>query len=295
MSVSVRHLLAYYLSDNPRHTIIGPIRAVFRLHRFVLTFLAMSVYVVAHRALLPTRLHLARGRRMRYLVGRRISAAAGARIRRSGIARSVAVRSRVAPMIVCNHISWLDAFILGGELGARFVAEGAWGTTPILGTVLRAGGIIFIDRRSVRDAQRIGRQVGTLLERGERFVVFAEAGTSRGAAVQPFKGALLETSARARLPVSWAVLRYETPPGWPPASVVMGWPDWTPIVLHMYRAFHVPRIETELYYGREPIVAGDRKELARRLHEEVSAQFVPLPQPSPEEMVRIECPYSRWH
>lgn len=227
---------------------------------------------------------------MRRFVGRVISAAVGARICRSG-----AERSHLSPMIVCNHISWLDAFILAAETGARFVAASSWEAIPVLGTVLRAGGNLFIDRRQLQDTRMIGGRIGVLIGRGERILVFAEAGTSRGTEVIPFRAALLEPAARTGIPVSWAALRYETPPGWPPAGVVMGWPDWTPIVLHIYRAFHVPRVRAELIYGRVPIVADNRKTLAQELHTAVSAKFFPLDQPSPEEMARIECPYSRWN
>lgn len=280
--------MSYYLSTNLRHTIIGSLRAVFRLNRFIATFLAMSVLVVVHRVLLPASIHRARGERLRRFVGRRIADAAGVRIRRTGSARS-----SISPMIVCNHISWLDAFVLGGELGARFVATASWESIPVLATVLRAGGILFIDRAKLRDTQRVSKHVGAFMKHGERILIFTEATTSRGADILPFRGALLEPAAVGRIPVSWAVLRYETPTGWPAASVVVAWTDWTPIVLHMYRAFHVPRIDASILYG-PPISGRSRKELAVRLHTEVRTHFTPLEQLPPADLARVECPRTRW-
>lgn len=290
MAVSLADLFSYYHSRDPRHTIGGAARAVLRVNAFAAAFIAMSVVAVTHRALLPTGIHRSRGPHLRRLIGRVMTRAAGIRIvRLAGGPRNIGA------MVVANHVSWLDAFVLAGELGARFVVAETWRDTPVLGTILRAGGNLFIDRTRLSDARNVGRRIASLITRGDRVLVFPEAGASRGATIRPFHAALLEPAVTAGIPVSSVVLRYETPDGWPPAGIVMGWPDWTPLVLHMFRTFHPPFIRAELSYDVRPVSGPDRKALARRLHAAMTHRFTPLAQLPPEETARIECPFARWH
>jgi 1-acyl-sn-glycerol-3-phosphate acyltransferase len=179
-------------------------------------------------------------------------------------------------MLVSNHLSWADSFVFLGESGARFVADSAYRRVPVLRTVLAAAGVLFIDRKSLREIRDVGAEVRRGLLAGDTLMVFPEADTSRGADVNRFRPGLLEPAAAARLPVGWAALRYETPDGWPTASRVVAWADWTPLILHMYRAFHLPRIIAEIAYGAEPIADSSRKLLAMRLETAVRSAYRPL-------------------
>jgi 1-acyl-sn-glycerol-3-phosphate acyltransferase len=196
-------------------------------------------------------------------------------------------------MIVSNHLSWLDAFVLLGEVGARFVANSVWGAVPGLRTVLRANGVLFIERTRLRDTQQVGRRLHRLLGNGEPAVVFPEADTTRGERVLPFRPALLQPAASLGHPVAWLTLRYETPPGWPPASVVVSWADWTPLLVHMYRAFHPPWIAARIRFGEAPVAAPTRKELAAELYRRVAHDFEPQPQLPPDELASVTTPPPR--
>ena len=274
----------YYHSRDPRMTVLGAVRGVFRLVHFVLAFLAAAISTVALYALLPDRLRSRWGRSIRMAAGRRLTAAAGVRVRRTG------TRPATAAMVVANHLSWLDSFLFMGELGPRFVASSTWGAIPLLRIALRANGVIFINRHRLRDSHAVGRALARRVERGDQMMVFPEADTSRGAAVLAFRPALLQPAATMRLPVAWAALRYRTPPGWPPAGVVVSWADWTPLLLHIYRAFHPPWIEAQIVYGREPVTGSDRKALAAELYRAVDRAMVPQDQLAPDELARIHVP-----
>jgi 1-acyl-sn-glycerol-3-phosphate acyltransferase len=274
--------MSYYLRTGLRYEGAAVVRALPRFLTFCATFISMALVAVVTRALLPGSIHRRHAPSIRRWIGRRVTGALAVRVRRSGS------RVRLASLTVCNHLSWLDSFLLGGEIGARFIAESSWAHIPVLSTALRAGGVIFIDRRRLSDARRVGAQVRRMLERGESVVVFAEANTSRGETVLPFRGALLQPAATNSFPVSWAVLRYENPPGWPPASVTVAWTDWTPIALHIYRACYPPYIDAEIEYGTDTVVAPTRKELARELESRVRGRFRPMPQVDPADLIRID-------
>ncbi|TVQ25321.1 MAG: 1-acyl-sn-glycerol-3-phosphate acyltransferase [Spirochaetaceae bacterium] len=278
--------MTYYLSRSPVHTIVGGVRGLYRLVGFAAVFAGLSVIAVAFRALMPTSVPVARRVALRRWIGRRLTRACGVRIARSGFVPHHLV------MLVSNHLSWVDSFIYMAESGARFVAERAY-AVPVLRTVLASAGVIFVNRSRLRDAPRAGRAVKRACDRGEPVIVFPEADTSRGATVLPFRGALLESMARSEVGVSYAAISYQTPPGWPPASVAVCWADWTPLLLHVYRTFHPPWIAARIRYGREPVVAHDRKALASELHAQVSLMFDPMPQMAREELARIHVPQTR--
>lgn len=273
----------YYLSRDLRHTILGGIRGTVRILWFAGTFAAMAIISVSARAILPSTVCRRNAAALRRWQGRRLTGAAGVRVVRRG-------RPHRSGMIVANHLSWLDSFLLLGETGARFVANHVWGALPVLRTVLRAGGVVFIERTRLRDTRTVGEAVGRFLRGGDPVFVFPEATTTHGDALLPFRGALLQPAAKLGLPVSWTALHYRTPQGWPPASVVVAWADWSSLVGHMYRAFHVPWIRAELTYGAQSVSAPTRKELAARLQAAVQAAFVPMEQLTPEDLERVSIP-----
>lgn len=273
----------YYLSRAPRHTILGGLRATARILWFGMSFTAMALISVAARALLPAPIHRRCAQSLRRWQGRRLTGAAGVRVVRRG-------RPPRSGMVVANHLSWLDSFLMLAETGARFVANYVWGALPVLRTVLRASGVIFIERTRLRDTRVVGNTIARFLACGQNVLVYPEATTTHGDALLPFRGALLQPAAQLGLPVSWAALRYETPPGWPPASVVVAWADWSSLLSHMYRTFHVPWVRAEITYGARPVTAPTRKMLAEQLQTAVERAFVPLQQLTPQELKRVSVP-----
>mgnify|MGYP006272360327 CR=1 FL=1 len=272
----------YYLSKDWRHTVIGGVRALFRLHYFALVFAAGSILALTARAVLPTGTF----RRLRPGLSRRLARtllyASNIRIRHSG--------TPPAPgsFVVSNHLSWADSFTYLGELGCRFLANHLYGQIVGFGAILRSIGVSFINRMSMRaigSAQQVTRRI---LERGESLLIFPEGRTSRGDGIRPFRTALLQVAVDLGLPVSWATVRYETPKGWPPASVVVGWEEWPPLITHIYRAFHAPRIICRIRYGDGCVDGEDRRSLAVALHETVSTYFEPMEQLAREALRKID-------
>jgi hypothetical protein len=124
----------YYLSRDPRHTVTGSIRAIGRLIRFLATFASCVVIVLGARAV-STRVTRGPGSvRLLQWLGRRLSRAAGIRVKRTGR------RPATGGVIVANHLSWADSFVFLGELGARFVAMGLYRRIPVVGQALSAAG-----------------------------------------------------------------------------------------------------------------------------------------------------------
>jgi 1-acyl-sn-glycerol-3-phosphate acyltransferase len=165
-------------------------------------------------------------------------------------------------LLVANHVSWLDILLLGSLREVVFIAKAEMRGWPVIGPLATSTGTIFIDRASRRDTLRVSEAIEHAVRHGTSVVLFPEGTSTDGNRLLPFKSALLESAARNTLPVHYAALRYTTPQA--------AWPDDTPFGQHAWQVLQVPRIDATVHFGGA-VTAPDRKELAERLWQEVSA------------------------
>ena len=116
-------------------------------------------------------------------------------------------------LIVANHISWLDIFVINAFRPARFVAKADLAGWPVVGIMVRGAGTIFIERTRRLDTQRANRQVAEVLAAGEVVVVFPEGTTTDGTSMLKFHGSLLQPIIDADGHVLPVAIRYKDPRG----------------------------------------------------------------------------------
>ncbi len=116
-------------------------------------------------------------------------------------------------IIVANHISWLDIFVLNTLRPARFIAKAELARWPLVGRLIASVGTLFIDRTRRRDAHKINRHAAEALARGDLIAVFPEGTTTDGREVLPFHGSLLQPIVDAQGHVQPVAIRYRTPDG----------------------------------------------------------------------------------
>jgi 1-acyl-sn-glycerol-3-phosphate acyltransferase len=180
-------------------------------------------------------------------------------------------RPRRPFFLVCNHLSYVDIVLLLGELDTVFVAKRELGDWPVLGFLSRLAGTIFVDRRRRRDAVRVLRAIETAVGAGYGVVVFPEGTSSAGDDVYPLRPALFEWAARTGHPVHVAALRYETPPGTPPAREVICWWGTMTFMPHVLGLLRLRGFRASLRFAPEPLTGADRSDLADRARALIAA------------------------
>ncbi len=128
----------------------------------------------------------------------------------------VQVRTRVPPgvndtapaLIVANHISWLDIFVINARQPCRFVAKADIRDWPLVGFLCERAGTIFIARGRQRDVRRIYQGVVASVRAGERVAFFPEGTTAPQGCVLPFHANLFEAAIEAGVPVHPYAVRY---------------------------------------------------------------------------------------
>lgn len=100
-------------------------------------------------------------------------------------------------LYVANHLSWLDILALGGATPTFFISKDDVDGWPLVGTLARIGGTIFIDRESRRAARGQVDQLGTALLGHYPVTLFPEGTTNDGLTLFPFRPALFASVAPA--------------------------------------------------------------------------------------------------
>lgn len=119
-----------------------------------------------------------------------------------------AVPALAHAMIVANHVSWLDIFVINSLHPCRFVAKTEIREWPVLGWLVDKAGTVFIARGSRRDLRHIFKGLVGSLQQGERVAFFPEGTTAAQGSVLPFHANLFEAAIDAKTVVQPYALRY---------------------------------------------------------------------------------------
>ncbi len=116
-------------------------------------------------------------------------------------------------LIVANHVSWLDIFVLNAIHPSQFIAKSDIRNWPIIGWLSRRSGTIFIERALRRGASLINQRVGHLLSQGACLGLFPEGTTTDGRQVGHFHSALFQPAIDAGIRLCPIALRYQNEEG----------------------------------------------------------------------------------
>lgn len=111
-------------------------------------------------------------------------------------------------MVVANHVSWLDIFVVDALYPCRFVAKAEIRAWPLAGWLAAKAGTVFISRGSKRDLRHIFKGLVHSLQAGERVAFFPEGTTARQGTVLPFHANLFEAAVDAKVMVQPFALSY---------------------------------------------------------------------------------------
>src|SRR5206468_11156472 len=129
------------------------------------------------------------------------------------------------------------------------------------------GGTIFVDREHRLSSSAVVDLVQDAIASGSVVVLFPEGTSSDGTTVLPFKSTLLESAVQLRCPVAAAAIEYALDQG-SVADEVCYWRDMT-LVPHLLNLFFKREIRSSCSFSPLRVRAGNRKEIARELRDEV--------------------------
>jgi len=114
----------------------------------------------------------------------------------------------VAPIVVSNHISWLDIYVILARLPAVFVAKNGVRRWPAIGWLAERIGTLFIDREQRRSLPLCIKAIDALTSKGTPVAFFPEATTTLGDAVAPFHAPLFAAATRPGARIQPVSIKY---------------------------------------------------------------------------------------
>lgn len=176
-------------------------------------------------------------------------------------------------LIVANHVSWLDIFVINTLQPCRFVAKSDIRDWPLIGWLCEKSGTIFISRGRMRDVRRIYQGLVASLREGEHVAFFPEGGTAVQGKLRPFHANLFEAAIEAGVPVQPYALCYVGIDGkLHPAAEFVGGMTFMQSVLAILKAGHItahltllPVIPTEQHSHRRELADASREAIGRVL------------------------------
>jgi 1-acyl-sn-glycerol-3-phosphate acyltransferase len=171
-------------------------------------------------------------------------------------------------LIVTNHISWLDVFVLNAVVPMRFVAKSEVRRWPIVGWLCARAQTLFIERGKARSAARINVQLVKLLQDGECLAVFPEGTTTDGRQVAHFHPSLLQPAIDARAQVHPIAIRYQDHDG--THSTAAAYIGEISFGISMWNILSTPELHVRLI-ATPPLEAQrlDRRNLTRMAHDHI--------------------------
>jgi 1-acyl-sn-glycerol-3-phosphate acyltransferase len=127
------------------------------------------------------------------------------KIRLCGVVPDLSVQNM---MLVANHVSWLDIYLLNAVRPVRFVSKVEVRSWPIVGWLASQTGTLFIDRTKRHDTARVNEEMSAILNNGGCVAVFPEGTTSNGSLLRPFHASLLQPAVHSQSQVWPAAIRY---------------------------------------------------------------------------------------
>lgn len=175
-------------------------------------------------------------------------------------------------VIVSNHISWMDIFVLAANYPAVFVAKSEIRRWPLVGWLCQRAGTLFIERGRSSSARRTNATIAAAIESGSLISIYPEGTTTDGKGLAHFHAALFQPAIDSQAIIQPVALRYRDRQG-----NYCGAPNFVGETTFLQSLWHTtaePRILADLQF-LAPItsVGRDRRTLARDAHAAIAGSL----------------------
>jgi 1-acyl-sn-glycerol-3-phosphate acyltransferase len=179
-------------------------------------------------------------------------------------------------LIVANHVSWLDVFVINALVPSAFVAKAEVRRWPLIGWLAARNDTVFLQRGSRGHASVVNREIGALLQGERNVAIFPEGTTTDGTQVLHFHAALLQPAIETGRIVQPLAIRYQTHTG--AYSNAPAYHGDISLGRCIATILATPRIvaRTDILPARESSNGQGRREMARAIQTDI-LQLIPTP------------------
>ena len=195
----------------------------------------------------------------------------------------VGMKENVRPgtnyLVVGNHLSYMDPFVLVSILPSLFVTSVDMRETPVLGQICEMAGCIFVERRNRTTIEKDIVEMTESLQSGMNVTIYPEGGTTNGLDVGPFKKSLLMSAVFAGvdiLPVAIKYISLDGVPWSPEISDQVAWYGDMGFGSHFLNMMKKNHVKVELHFLPPIKVTKEstRNELAHQAREAIRTEYL---------------------
>lgn len=114
-------------------------------------------------------------------------------------------------ILAANHLSWIDPLVIASLLPCVPISKAEVRSWPVIGTIGRELGVVFVSRGDPYSGWRALRQAQKALDTGLSVLNFPEGTTSTGQTVLPFHRGVFGIARHAGVPVVPVAIAYDPP------------------------------------------------------------------------------------
>jgi 1-acyl-sn-glycerol-3-phosphate acyltransferase len=173
-------------------------------------------------------------------------------------------------MLVLNHISWLDIFVVDAIFPATFVAKSEVRAWPVVGWLCTLVGTLYIERGKRAAARHALEAIVHALAAGTPVAICPEGTTTFGDTLEHFHAALFQPAIDAEAEILPLALRYVDGSGRRTDSA--GYVGETSFLQSLWAIVSAPHMFAEITYARAFSAAGgERRTVAEKAHGAIAA------------------------
>lgn len=173
-------------------------------------------------------------------------------------------------LMVANHVSWLDIFVLNAIHPSQFIAKSEVRNWPVIGWISRRSGTIFIERAMRQDASKINQRVSLLLKQGACIGLFPEGTTTDGTQVGHFHSSLIQPAIDAGVRLCPIALRYQDEEG--ELSSTAAFTGDTTLVQSIWKILCCPQLNALVVFTPTLLAANENRRVLARTAQVAIAQ-----------------------
>lgn len=172
-------------------------------------------------------------------------------------------------MVVSNHVSWVDIFVLLSVMPIRFVSKAEVRRWPVAGFLASSAGTLFLDRSRKREAAALGPEMQRAIQSGELIGIFPEGTTTDGSIIRPFYSSLIQPAIQIGAALLPTGLLYRSADG--QRHTVIPFIGQQSFLQSFIAILRTPGARVEVRFGPTiPTDGLERRELAHRAETEVA-------------------------
>ena len=201
-------------------------------------------------------------------------------IRVSLQSRGNGIRSEKSVLILSNHLSYVDIFVISSFFPVSFIASvDEVKSDLLLGKATELSGGYFVERRSRSGLRSEIEAISEILDLGINVALFPEGTTSKGDRVLPFKTPLLSIAEKAGVEILPLCIKYTRIDGEALTEknrdLICYYGDMK-FFDHLFKLLSVKSVDAELMLldRIDPRTARSRKEMARSVYDMINSAYM---------------------